>query len=479
MNQQTYRILVIDDEDRIRAASRRVLEPEGYQVVEAVNGREGLLAIKRERPDLVLVDLMMPVMDGMEVLAAARRDYPDLAFIVVTGFATMERAVEAMKEGADDFLPKPFKPQDLRLAVERVLKRVQILSDMATEKGRNRVLVEAMSNGVLVVDARGKVAYGNPALRGLLDCPGGQCQDQDVDKVLPCPQVAQALRQVLEAPPAQPISVPCRLQPDQEAPARHLQVSCAPFLDGRGHLMGALAVFDDVTAWRRLDEIKNEFVSTVAHEIASPLASVLGQLQNLRQGLAGPLTEQQERLLDRAQARLQGIVNLSRDLLDLSRIEAEGNHRTEEVRLNPLLEEVLDMLGPQAAAKGQTLEGDIQPDLRPVAGVGRELGEVFTNLVSNAIKYTPQGGKISLSARQEGDKAVVRVADNGFGMSAEHLPHIFKRFYRIKDSNTREIVGTGLGLPIVKRLVEAHGGKVEVQSQPGQGSSFTVTLPTL
>lgn len=470
-------ILIIDDEERVRQACRRVLEPEGYQVSEAANGRQGLVMIQKERPDLVLVDLMMPVMDGMEVLAALRRDQPDLAVVVITGYATMDRAVEAMKQGADDFLAKPFRPQDLRLVVERALRRVRTLEDLVTEKSRYRVLVRSLANGVLVVDAGGRVALANPALGRLLGCGERDCLGRPLAEVLPCPAVNEAMEQALAGPQAEPINAACSLGVAGEDEPRQMQVNCAPFLDGRGHLVGALAVFEDVSAWRRLDELKSQFVSTVAHEIASPLASVLGQLQNLAQGLAGPLNPDQRQILDRARARLEGIVGLSRDLLDLSRIEA--GHRAEPalVDLAPLMAEAMDMLGPQAEAKLIKLRLTQNGELGPVLGVAGELSQVIVNLLSNAIKYTPAQGSVELVAGATGGEAVMEFKDTGFGIAAEELPHIFKRFYRIRDAQTRQIVGTGLGLPIVKRLVEAHGGRIEVESQPGRGSVFRVILP--
>lgn len=477
MNKQDISILVIDDEQRVRQACRKVLEPDGYQISEAANGREGLNRLLEAPPDVVLVDLMMPVIDGMEFLAAARKDYPYLALVVITGYATMERAVEALKQGADDFLPKPFRPQDLRLVVERVLKRVRTLSRMAIEKSRTRALVESITNGVMVLDAAGQVAFANPSLLGLLGRPGWDYQGLAVEQVLPCSEVAQALRLVLGQPSPQARMVNCQMQADPRQEPRHLQVRCSPFLDGRDRLVGAVAVFDDVTAWRRLDDLKSEFVSTVAHEIASPLASVLGQLQNLAQGLAGPLAPPQLELVERSRQRLEAIVALSRDLLDLSRIEAGVNGRPEVIALGPLLLDALDMLQPQAQRKGQSMDHQIEGDLARVRGVASELGEVFINLLSNAIKYTPEQGRIRLWARNNGPWVEVGVEDTGYGIAPAEQELIFQRFYRVKTPGTRHIAGTGLGLPIVKRVVEEHGGRVRVTSEPGQGSTFLVALP--
>ncbi len=482
MNQQAAygqtgapRVLVVDDEARVRTACRRVLETEGYAISEAGDGAEGLDAIARERPDLVLVDLMMPTMTGLQLLAEARRSQPDLAFVVITGYATLGKAVEAMKEGADDFLAKPFKPRDLRLVVERALKRVRTLQDMAIEKSRTRALVNNLSTGVLVVDGQGRLALANPALRGLLGLaghPAGLAMEQ-----LPgCADVARALASILAAgSEAEPACVMLTLGPEEEP--IHLQVRCAPFNDGRGRLVGAVAIFEDVSALKCLDQLKSEFVSMVAHEIASPLSAVLSQVQTLLKGIAGPLTDKQSHLLTRAGERVRSIISLSKELLDLARIEAGTMGEAESVDLGGVIAEALEIVAEPAAAKGQELASRVPPGLPPLTGVRRGLFEVVLNLLSNAVKYTPDGGRVEVRARAGEAELVLEVADSGLGLAPEDMARVFERFYRVRNADTRHINGTGLGLPIVKKVVEAHGGTVAVESRPGQGSTFTVRLP--
>ncbi len=472
-----FRVLVVDDEERVRSACRRVLEGMGFVVREAANGREGLEAISRFLPDLVLVDLMMPVMDGMEMLKRAREQQPDLAVVVITGFATLDKAVEAMKGGADDFLAKPFKPRDLRLVVQRVLKRVRTVQDMTIEKSRMRALVDSMSNGVLVVDAAAKLALVNPALRTILGWGREDHLGQPVFRVLPCPEVLEAIEEVLESEDSTPEPIVCLVDLERGGETIHLQVRCVPFLDGRGHLVGALAVFEDVTALRRLDQMKDEFVSMVAHEIASPLGSVMAQLQTLAKGIPGPLNQKQLHLVERALARVGGIVKLSKDLLNIAKIEAGTLGRVEEVELGPILEEAVDMLRPRAQEKGQSLGLELEPGLAPIRGVGRAILEVAVNLVSNAIKYTPEGGRIRVRAWPREDGVAFAVSDTGFGLAPEDQKRIFQRFYRVRDAQTRDIVGTGLGMSIVKKVVEEHRGRIEVESERGKGSTFTVILP--
>ncbi|MBV1753285.1 MAG: HAMP domain-containing histidine kinase, partial [Desulfarculus sp.] len=238
-----------------------------------------------------------------------------------------------------------------------------------------------------------------------------------------------------------------------------------------------VAAFANINAWRRLDQYKNEFVSTVAHEIVSPLSAVLGQLQNLGKGLLGPLEEPQKELLGRARERLESIANLSKDLLDLSKIEAGVMGQAGRVDLAPLLREAVDQLKGRAQAKGQSLELEMQAKLPEVMGVGEELQRVAVNLISNAVKYTPDGGQIAVRAQGGDGEVVLEVSDNGLGIPAEEQEAIFQRFHRVKNADTRHIPGTGLGLAIVKRVVESHGGKLELKSQVGEGSTFTLRLP--
>ena len=476
-SQRQMKVLIVDDEDRVRFACRRVLEGEGLKVAEAADGQLGLDALEKESPDLVLVDLMMPNMGGMEFMAKARVTHPDLTIVVITGYATLEKAVEAMKQGADDFLAKPFKPSDLRQVVKRVLQRARNLRDMELEKSRSRLVLDTTSNGVLVLDADGRVALMNPALRKMVGWNGESPSGLQVEEVMPCPQVVEVLRHILEEGGSNTETIPCQVQLGPADDPLALNVYCRPFMDGQGNLIGAVAICNDVTAWQQLDALKNEYVSTVAHDIASPLGSVISQLQTLQKGLCGELNEKQAEMVGRAILRVQGIVDMSKDLLSLARLDGNVNQEMVEVDLLSILKESLDIFSSQAEQKGQTLTLDTPDSLPVLWGVPRALKQVVDNLVSNALRYTPQGGRVELSAAALDGAVMIQVKDNGLGMEEAEKSRIFKRFYRIKNADTRHIVGTGLGLPIVKKVVEDHGGSIELDTAPGKGSTFRVILP--
>jgi two-component system phosphate regulon sensor histidine kinase PhoR len=208
------------------------------------------------------------------------------------------------------------------------------------------------------------------------------------------------------------------------------------------------------------------------------VASIYQQLSVMLEGLSGDLTERQLRMMRRAKERANGLLELIRDLLDLSKIEAGmAVQYKEPLRMEELLGRVRELMLPEAEAKGLKLKLDVETPLRLVKGDRNNLEGVFTNLVSNAIKYTPEGGEITIRATGEGENVGVEVSDTGIGISKQDLPRIFDRFYRVKSEKTRQIVGTGLGLSIVKHIVEAHLGKISVESEEGGGSTFTVVLP--
>ena len=475
--QRQMKVLIVDDEARVRIACRRVLEGEGLMISEAADGSLGLKALGQFNPDLVLADLMMPNVDGMEFMARARETHPDLTIVVITGYATLEKAVEAMKQGADDFLAKPFKPSELRQVVKRALQRARTLHDMEVEKSRSRLVLDSTSNGVLVLDANGQVALMNPALRKMVGWQGESHRGLEVEEVMPCQEVCETLRRLLNADEGGTETIPCQMRLGVAEDALALHVYCRPFLDGQGNLIGAVAICNDVTAWQQLDALKNEYVSTVAHDIASPLGSVISQLQTLEKGLCGELNEKQAQLIGRAIQRVQGIVDMSQDLLSLAKLDGKIEVQPDDVDLLPILRDSYDVFAVQAKKKNQTLSFDLPDSLPLLKGVPRALHQVVDNLVSNALRYTPEGGKVELRARAREGAIEIKVIDNGFGMEPEEQSRIFQRFYRIKNADTRQIVGTGLGLPIVKKVVEDHGGKIELQSAPGKGSTFTVILP--
>ncbi|HYH12152.1 MAG TPA: response regulator, partial [Thermomicrobiales bacterium] len=246
----------------------------------------------------------------------------------------------------------------------------------------------------------------------------------------------------------------------------------------RGEHLGRLFAFRDVTHQRALDRMKNEFVSLVSHELRTPLTSIKGYVDLLLDGEVGELDPDQQEFLEIVSSNAERLVSLINDLLDISRIEA-GKVELALRRVDPhgMIQRIVTSFRPQLEAKGQHVSVEIEPDIPPVWADEDRLTQVFTNLISNAHKYTPSKGTIRLSVRASERDVVFDIADTGIGMSEEELAKLFTRFYRAQNRTTQEVGGTGLGLSITQSLVELHGGSITVSSRPGEGSTFTVTIP--
>jgi len=258
---------------------------------------------------------------------------------------------------------------------------------------------------------------------------------------------------------------------------RYLRAQSVPFQNRSGEILGSVTIIDDITHLKKLDEMKSAFVSMVAHEIRGPLSTVLSQIKILMDGLAGELGAKQADILGKISRKVGGLVELTNELLDLSRIEAGLIVQDkQQVQLMDILDSLVGFM--QARAKEKNISLSLKKANLPLINADtKSMEEVFSNLITNAINYTPEGGKITVVGQVTGDFVDIRITDTGYGIAPDELPRIFERFYRAKTEKTRSIVGTGLGLPIVKSIVEAHNGTIKAESKEGVGSTFSVRLP--
>jgi signal transduction histidine kinase len=383
------RVLVVDDEPGIRIGCQRALSSQGYQVDAAANGTEGLQKLRNALPepdhpeaqvggyDLVLLDIMMPGMSGMETLKHILAIDPNLVCIVITGYATVELAVQAIKQGAYDFVTKPFDADTLLLAVDQGIEKRQL-----SLKAQRLAELEARTREL----AR---------------------QKRDLE---------------------------------------------------------------------RLDRIKSQFTLTVAHELRAPVAAIQSYLRLILDGYIPP--EKQRQYLERAEQRALAQLELVTDLLDLAHLQDPDRPvEMQAVQLADVLEQVLDTMAAQAEEKQIDLRSTVAADLPTLTMNAQHARQLWTNLLSNAVKYTPQGGKVSVSLGRDGEHLVGSVEDTGIGITQDELALIFTEFYRTEASKAYTQMGTGLGLTIVKRVLETYGGEISVESEPDRGSSFTFRIP--
>ena len=369
----TLKILVVDDEPGIRSGISRILrnfkvdypfmdEAFEFEVIEASTGEAGIEIIESNQPDIVLLDNKLPGIQGVEVLEYIKKKQKSIIVVMITSYASLELAVKATSDGAYDFIPKPFTPQELKSSIENITKRV---------------FLKKMTNKL-----------------------------QDTGK-----------------------------------------------------------------------QIRFTFLSVLSHELKAPLNSIEGYLKMIRERQNGPKLEDYDVMIDRSLERIKGMRHLILDLLDLTRVESgKAKRNITEIDLVLVARTAMDTMRPYAIQRDVKLNLHNQGPM-VIQGDAEEMEIIFNNLISNAIKYNRDGGSVDFTLEPHEGCMQIKVVDTGIGMSNEEIEKIFDDFVRIKNDKTKNITGSGLGLSIVKKLIDNYNGKIEVSSIPDQGTTFNVRLP--
>ncbi len=372
------RVLVVDDEPGIREGCRRALTSQGFEVDAAENGPSGLHKLQEGVFDILLLDAMLPGMSGLEMLHQVRQRYPDLICIMITGYATVELAVQAMRDGAHDFIAKPFTPGLL-------------LEIMHRELDHQRLKREAQ-----------RVKNLEEEIRGLT-----------------------------------------RVKAEME----------------------------------KLATVESRFMLTMVHVLRAPVAILQNTVQLIRKGYVS--AEELPQVLERADQRAGELLATLEDILLLSRLmERPGPKPIESVPLADVMDSVRSSFEKEVEERQLTLMTDVAD--RPVLlGDPEHFRLLWSQLLSNAIQYTPDGGRIVLSLKTDAHERQVQgtVSDSGIGIATEEIPRIFEVFYRSEAAKSIKEIGTGLGLPIVQQILALYGGRIEIHSTPGEGSSIRFILP--
>ena len=377
--QASGRILVIDDEPGIREGCRRVLGAQGFQVDVAEDGQTGLRKVQEGGLDLVLLDVMMPGVSGIDLIAPIHAHDPEIVCVIITGYGNVELAVEAIRQGAYDFINKPFTADDLVLRVKQGVERRRL-----SLESRRCLLVE------------------------------------------------QESRQLNEE---------------------------------KAHL-------------EEINRAKTSFVRLVTHELRAPIAAIQSYLRLILDGYVPP--EREREIIGRAEIRAQEQLALISDLLEFSRLQdGRVSDKASMANLGDILRDVVQQFEGQASQKNQQLDVSISCSLPPVRVMSDQFKSVWVNLISNALKYTPAGGAISVRLVCHDDDIIGEVTDTGIGIPAEAQEHLFDEFFRAPNAKAITEQGTGLGLAIVKQVIERSGGSISFVSEEGKGTTFRFTLPVV
>ncbi|HOW42448.1 MAG TPA: ATP-binding protein [Candidatus Omnitrophota bacterium] len=368
--------------------------------------------------------------------------------------------------------------QDLQVKSAEVAQLEKQNKRVHDEKQRIDNIIHHMAEGMVVVDSDGKILLVNPTAESLLGITkadiGKQLKDvvKDEHLLTLTKQIAPTQEAVVEKE--------VEFLSADESTKKVVRTSSAVVEDHNGNTVGMVTMLNDITHQKEVEKIKTDFLSTVSHELRTPLVAVEKSISLILGKSAGEISPNQEQFLSIAERNLKRLSLLINDLLDLSKLEARKMElRKEAVGIEQVIGDTIDGLTNWAQTKNITLEKRCQPALPPVLIDPNRMAQVLTNLLGNAIKFTPPQGRITVEAAlsTEGQGMRVTVSDTGPGIAQEDLTRVFEKFYQTKERTVTDITGTGIGLAIVKEIVELHGGTVWVESEKGRGARFIFTVP--
>lgn len=524
------RILIADDMQDVLELCTRILSGEGYEVSGVRNGHDAIALAEKQPFDLFLTDLMMPGIKGIDTAQAVRKILPNCVIVVMTGFGTMDTAIEALRLGFSEFIVKPFKPSDLRLAVNRALERDRLQRDNERLRALvplfelNKTMMATVEEDELATQVLHTACSELEVDRGVLmlratDRPGlcvkaFSCAD---GSVLPGPLaerllgiseglLAQREQVVFEALAVEPGDIAELMQHlgaerlvfspllAMDAPVgglllctsdggivfsrsdrELLSVLCgqAAVALQNAHLFQQIQhAYDEL---KTLDHMKSEFINIAAHELRTPLAILMGHAELLLSDIEDTGTKERLQIIVRNAVRLRSLIDALLDMRHLQR--GEALLLVEPFDIRDLIEDVVQDFIPTARSKELDISVVVPPDLSPIESDREKVQYALTNLIDNAIRFTPREGKVGFDVVAGKGELEISVWDTGVGIAGEEFERIFQPFYQIEESLTREHEGLGLGLAIAKGMIERCGGQIRVESTPAKGSRFTLTIP--
>ncbi|HRZ86765.1 MAG TPA: hybrid sensor histidine kinase/response regulator [bacterium] len=479
MKQQPV-ILIVDDEQFNLSALERLLHGT-YQVVSAANGAAALEQLAAHDVDLVITDVMMPVMDGFELVRRIRSEPRTrlLPVVIVTGLAGPLERVKGIDAGCDDFISKPFDQTEILARVSMLLKMDYYRSQL-NEKEKFERMVDEMDEGIVICDRSLAVTRFNHAAGLLL------AMDPSAPPAhIPSHLTAGFLLSFNGDLAAAMAAGPCRFEIERvETPAVKALVMAATthvIRGPAGELDSVILTVRDVTAQRKDDIIKRDFIGLISHKLRTPLAVLFGTVQLLRDNVLGELNAKQTKNIDLIMQKLKQLNEVIDRLIAFADLIAYKEELgRSEVSLEEYLRKECDMHSSAAEGKKVRVEYSFANEGTLVHVNRVFLDQIVRNIMDNAAKFCDKKELVfKVAVRREGGSAVVTFADNGPGIPPEEQKKIFEAFYQVEKYFTGNVKGVGVGLALVKRFVEAHGGTIAVESAIGKGAAFIVTLPAV
>ena len=400
-----------------------------------------------------------------------------LARHFVTPLTAMTAVAESMSSGNYDQRLTTSRNDEigtLAKALNRMAESCrEQMETIKTDRNKLAVILSGMTEGVVAVNEDGRVMHLNEAAERLLSAPRAESLGRPIWEITRVREVSEMLSAALR----DKTEIQRNLQVTSREKIRFIEMRASPLYGGQGTLVGAVAVLRDVTELHRLETVRREFVANASHELKTPITAIRGLVETLIDDKELDYSRR-ERFLCKIKEQSLRLSSIVTDLLTLSRLESESNEmRRVAVDLREVILATAKTFAAMAEDRGIAMETQVPNASVEVLGDEEALCQVVSNLLDNAIKYTPEGGRVWVRLYLQGADAVIEVQDTGVGIEPKDRERIFERFYRVDKARSRELGGTGLGLSIVKHIAISHGGRVTVDSTPGMGSTFRVFLP--
>ncbi len=470
------RVLIIDDSKLVRKWCSAALIKYGIVVETCINGKEGLKKVLDFHPDVVLTDLEMPVMDGMAVISALKQDEETshIPIIAFTASNDLKSKIKVLEAGANDFLSKETDQAELVARVKSQF-RIKLLEDgLIHERNKFFNILNDLSEAIVILDYGGRIIFLNNSTRSMLGAPNLKTEEGDLDSLLVNVERKEELLRALKAGKLENFE----MSAVKDEVRRDFIVNAGPVFLPEQKKHGWALILRDITQEKQMEAMKAEFYSMIVHDLRSPITVINGYIKLILSGKTGVLTGTQREFLTGARERANAMLKLVDEFLTVSKFDASFvNLDIRETDLVEVVKKSVDDMNFIAGDKQVKISFEQIGEVPLISADPDKLGKVFGNLIDNAVKYTMGGGAVKVRVSAGKEKARVAVEDSGIGIDAGEIAHVFDRYRRMSTAKKRKIKGTGLGLAIVKEIIEAHSGKVWVESRAGKGSTFFVEIP--
>lgn len=466
-------ILVVDDSPPTCLYLKRLLERKGYRVLAAGDGAVGARMAMEHLPDLILLDKEMPGMHGFDVSRILRRhqDTSGIPILMISSESQTEEKIRGLDMGADDFIAKGISGEELYSKINAFLRIKDLQDSLRRESDKLNQIFRYLHEPVAICGTDDRLLLASQVFLSLLRMPREVTQFKTMTEILLTLEVDPETIARLQAGTHEDVRL--RIHLDE----RTTHLKCRTARIHLGEDSTALAyIFSDITREVEAEQMKADFHSMIAHDLRSPMSVIQGYVSLMASGKTGAVNATQSEFLDSVNRKIGEMTSLLNDFLDINKIDAGFvNLKCDDMNLGELMLGVVADLTPMAESSDIAIEVDLPQAPLLAHADSLRVTQILRNLLSNAIKYNVEGGWIRLALSARGQWARVEIRDGGIGMSEDELKVLFQPYTR--GSSQRRIKGVGLGVVIVKKLVESHGGEVSVTSEPGKGSTFVFTLP--